>query len=436
MKDNIKKKKWIMPLFIIGLSILLSLRDIGGVDINKFIYLIYIVLFLALSNYEETIYVICFSLPLLNGLPATYIMLFMNLFLIVRQSTITRKTVGFVSFFVILEIIASFFYPSADYIEIAGYSFAIFIFFFLMYENLSCEYAECIKYYYIGICVFFAIVVVSNFMSAPDNWATMFSKGWFRIGNVSTIGSNVMKLGVNPNEVGYYSVIGFFLGLTLQKIYGKRLFVLRMASMLFIFICGLLSLSRSFVVVLLVFIVIYMLANMKSIKRFAISISLMAILAVFLYLFLDKNPQLLEGFVYRFTAEDMAGGNGRISGIQKHLTAFFNNPRGLFFGVGVTQSSQVFGISGTAHNMLVQTLESFGIIGFIVYLAGMLKPAIIELRNKPEIEYVLPVLAILLYAQIIPFINPYTLMLHYLMGIFALRVKESFEDLGQISRNI
>jgi len=423
-KDS-KLNKYILFVYMIGWPILLAVRDIGGVNINKFIYFAFIAVAFAIADYETDICLLCFTLPLLNGLPDKYVLLVIIVCLLAKCGKIEKTTIGFASFFIVMEFAASLFYPSVDLIEIAGYCFGILLFFFLLYQKLPENYLSYLKFYYIGVCVFFVIIVISNLMSAPDYWLELFVKGWYRIGNENTTSGSVMKLGVNADEIGSYSVFGFFAGMVLQKEYGKKHLIIRIASLVFILIAGMLSVTRTFVVVIALFVLVYVLASMKNTKKMGIALAFIGLVAAILAVIIAKNPELLEAFVYRFTAEDMSGGNGRIEAIVIHLKAWLTNFRGILMGVGVTKNVEVLGTYDSVHNMLVQMLECYGVFGFFVYLIGMLKPALDELKKKPDIEYILLFLSILLYGQLVPCISPFTIMLHYTMGVFALKCKNN-----------
>ncbi len=423
-KDS-KLNKFILFAYMIGLPILLAVRDIGGVNVNKFIYFAFIAVAFAVADYETELYLFCFTLPLLSGLPDKYVLLVIIACLLAKCGKIEKTTIGFAAFFIAMELVASLFYPSVDLIEIASYCFAVLLFFFLLYQKLPEHYLSYLNFYYIGICIFFAIVVTSNLLSAPDYWLELFVRGWYRIGAENTASGSVMRLGVNANEIGCDAVVAFFVALLLQKEYGKKYLIIRIVSLVFILIGGMLSLTRSFVIVIALFVLVYVFASMKNTKKMGIALAFIGLIAVILTVIIAKNPELLEAFVNRFTAEDMEGGNGRMASILIHLKAWLKNMRGIVMGVGVTQNGDILGVYGTVHNMLVQVLECYGIFGFFVYLTGMLNPAIDELRKKPDIEYILPFSAILVYVQLVPFISAYTLMLQYTITIFALRCKHN-----------
>ena len=72
-KEN--RQKNLLIYFIVGLILLFVLRDIVGVAINKYFFLFYCTIFMMLGKHESIIYMLCFMMPLFNGLPGTYILL-------------------------------------------------------------------------------------------------------------------------------------------------------------------------------------------------------------------------------------------------------------------------------------------------------------------------------------------------------------------------
>ena len=81
----------IFPVFAVGLICLLVLRDIVGININKFIYLAYIMVFLALAKGSDFIDMLCFLFPLLWGLPGTYVVLGAVVLYVIKRGSLQEN---------------------------------------------------------------------------------------------------------------------------------------------------------------------------------------------------------------------------------------------------------------------------------------------------------------------------------------------------------
>ena len=414
----------IVALFVIIIALMLSVRDIGGLSINKYIFLGICIVFMTISSFQNLCYMICFLIPLFNGLPGTYIRLAAIILIIAKSKwKIQGKVFGFIAFFAFLEFFASIWYPHSDIIQIVSYITTLALLFFLIYSKEEFNYERCIEYFVLGSCVFCIIVIASGIMSSRYNWIDMISNVQLRFGESEEEG---MHITANANALGYYCMAGCSSAFYLAKNAESPLFskTLHLGLSIFIAITGFLSLSRSYVLVFLIIVFLYVLMEGSNIRKIFGTIAATIAVAFGVYLLIKYNSVaagVWNGLVIRFNRSDIISGNGRTDAFLMFNEAFIQNLRFILSGTGVTQYKNVIGVSGAIHNMFQQIVICYGFLGATVFLFSIFKPAIKLFRQRmiPLTDY-LPLLGIVLFAQTIQFINPYQYMLVYAMGIFVL----------------
>lgn len=424
MKLSFKKNKnqIVLVPFIIGLIILLALRDVGGVSINKYLFLAYSAFFMAISNKENLVYLICFMFPLLWGLPGTYILLVFVFIYFFKNRTLSKKVVLLTTFFVLLEVLAIMFYPDINSTAVIQYICTIIVFFSLITDVNNIDYQKAIGLFLIGSSALCVILLVSTLKTAPSNWLDLFAKGWFRFGDIQSEETNTLMLKLNANNLAYHCVLGVSLSIVLMKKKQKQRLMLIVCTIIH-FLLGVLSTSRTFILIMLLLIILIIWYSTKSIKAGVIVAVGVIVSGIVIFFFLQKNPLILEGFKTRFNDSTISTGGGRTVVFTKIMDAFLDNPRLWVFGTGVTDYKSVIGQVGSFHNATQQLLVCYGLPGMMIFLYGMLKP--IYNGKKKELIYWLPFIACILFVQTIQFVNPSTIMLMYIVVVFALRLGES-----------
>lgn len=149
-KEN--RQKNLLIHFIVGLILLFVLRDIVGVAINKY-FLFYCTIFMMLGKHESIIYMLCFMMPLFNGLPGTYILLVALIVVIYKKDT-TKNAFIYIAVFAVLELIAALWYPNFDIVEYIGYLVFISWFFILLYDKSEKKLDKCLECFFLVLLYF------------------------------------------------------------------------------------------------------------------------------------------------------------------------------------------------------------------------------------------------------------------------------------------
>lgn len=424
--ENYPPKRIMFTPFIAGLFILFVARDILGLGINKYIFLMYCSFFLVKAKYIEILYILCFLIPLYNGLPGTYILLVALICIFCKNPHQPKKAIILIGIFLLLEIFASIWYPAWDGKEILSYMMFLSVFFIMIYDETERSYLSCLELFYIGTFIFCFVVIISGIRTAPSNWLSLFAKGWFRFGETNTGSGNIMMLKGNANELGYFSSVGIAVGFVLMKQKKGISKIYYLLTILWMLICGTLSLSRTFFIVSAIIVLLFLLSQMKSPRGIVLTVLTFSILVAVLTKYLFSNPDILHGLLSRFTDDTMRTGGNRTVIFAKQLNVFLEMPRCLIFGTGVTKYTDILK-TASAHNMIIQILMCYGIPAGILFLISLFVP--IFLQGKHKLLYYLPFISVLLFVQTIQFINPYALMLPYAIGIYSLKLDSQNNDI-------
>ena len=419
-----QKERRLLIVMTVGLTLLLILRDVMGIGISKFIYLGYTVVFMAIAQYQTLVCMICFMMPLVCGLPGTYIMPFALAFLIIKRGHVNAWQLGMIFFVAIMELIASLWYPASNFPAIVQYVSFAGVLFFLIHDKTELDYGFCVRIYLYGVCILCATIITTALATAPSNWLELFAQGYFRFGDTQSDYIEGMKLSLNANSLAYYSITGICCSIFAAEGAKVRKRLLFICLAIFCGIAGLLSLSRSWLLVAAICLLLYVFSKLRRPKQFISVAAVLAVIYVVTAWYFGKNPELLEGFLTRLNDETLETGGGRTEIFVAYMDVFMDDLRVFLMGAGVTQHVATLEMPYAMHNGPQQILVGCGAIGFFVYMVGLIKP-ILDARNvgrKPVAAW-LPLIGLAIFAQVIQFLNPMMLMLPYAVCVFCLRTK-------------
>lgn len=426
-------KKWQIALFCLSLILLLYVRDIFMVDYSKWILVVLCVGATVFFNRKNLIYILCFMFPLFCGLPRNYILLFYILALILKKQSINPKLLCFMLFWVFWELFSTFWVLEPNFVEVAGYCFHVTLMFYLIYDEEAMNYRKCIDAYLWGTLALCGDILLRTLITAPGNLLYLFSQGWFRFGMADdkTMG---MVIQLNANSLAYYCVVGVSCALVglLSSKSGKKIFYI--ISMAICGLLGLLTVSRSFLLVLFILVVMGIYFMPKRINTIIPVIAVFSVLAAGIGLIFISYPEILEGLMNRVQDSNVETAGERTVLFAKYLDAFLDDPRLLFTGTGVIYYKEITGIYNSMHNAIEQILVCFGIFGALAFISGLLIPVYRAIyKHKIGGVHWLPLITVVLFVQTIQFINPDMLMMPYVIGIYCLRIGSQFDE--KVSNN-
>ncbi|MBQ3252734.1 MAG: O-antigen ligase family protein [Oscillospiraceae bacterium] len=429
-----KKDRNLLILMAVGLSMLLVLRDILDVSISKYLFLVYIVLFMAVAQYKVMVHMVCFILPLVCGLPGTYIMPCALGLLLFKKERVNLKFLLSIIILMLLELVASFWYPNQNLTLIVQYVSFASILLYLIYDDTAIDNLMCVRMFFLGTILLCGVIIVTGLQEAPDNWLELFEKGQFRFGQTHWQQGTGLVLNVNANSLAYYSAAGFACGLLFvdQSIGKRKLFWL--AGLLVCIIAGFLTLSRTWIITVFIILILYTASKLRSPKQFLTLLLVLAVLATVAVVYFNQNPELLAGITTRLEDTDVEGGNGRVELFFQYMDIYSKNIRYILLGMGVTQYRAISEIN-SLHNGTQQILVCCGLVGFVVYMIALVGSVWGACKGKKcAMIYWLPLLAVVFFVQSIQFLNPMMLMLPYAAGVYALKAGgEKDEELSHNS---
>ena len=232
-----------------------------------------------------------------------------------------------------------------------------------------------------------------------------------------------MMLKVNANTMAYYSVAGMAIAMVLQKRERGIKRIILCAGMIFLAVAGILTVSRSWMVAAIIFLLLVIFEETKSVKSVLIGVTIGSVLALAAYFWIVNTPEILTGYLTRWSNSSAQTGGGRFILFAEYMKAFVKNPRYLLTGTGVTQYRMVIGAKNAIHNGCQQIIVCYGVLGTFVFLYSIIKP-FRYVKYKKDILYWMPFIIVILFVQTIQFVNPEILMLPYAIAYMVLRLGE------------
>ena len=173
---------------------------------------------------------------------------------------------------------------------------------------------------------------------------------------------------INPNTIGIYSAL--IITIILVLVYFKNIKINFTSIFIFFFsmLVGLMTLSRTFLLMLTLVLVIYILISIRKRNVIAMSGITVAILTIFIIFLL--NTQLLEMLKNRlFESDDISG--SRFSIYEEYLKVIFSNDRLFTFGIGMQDYLMKMGsfnsfIDQATHNVILEILTIWGVLGLVL----------------------------------------------------------------------
>ena len=419
---NKKSEISVQSIITVGCIILiwsiLLLRDIFDIGFNRYIILAVAVMGMIASDIKGTNIVLFALLPFMSGIPSTYIFAAYILIRFLKHMPFSAISVILIAFAAVSEMLASAFYQSASIMQLFNHIIGVSVFFILINESEGEDHAQVLKFYFYSTAVVCFIIIANGLLHAPSNWLELFAKGWFRFGATEVENATGMKLTLNANTLGYYSISGMSIGLVLfgrSKGIGK---VLQLGCMAICLLAGFLSLSRSWMLIAAVTIILYVSTTVRSPKTAVLTVLALGLASVVVASVLSNNPEIMEGFQTRFSDDTMATGGGRTELLLQYLEKFSESVRVAVFGAGCVEYRTVLDMPTSMHNGTEQMLVCYGFLGMTVFLYGMFR-TVVRIRRGVSAIYWLPMIATLLFVQTIQFVFPTYLLMPYIPTVYC-----------------
>ncbi len=200
--------------------------------------------------------------------------------------------------------------------------------------------------------------------------------------SLGTISSSLVSLLINGFSVGRFSVtqssgknqLGILCGmciafLLMHIIQEKKKILPKMALIIFLVYFGLLTISRTFFIMLVITILwigLYaVLGSKKKLQSVFIAIFVTGSI-YFAFTYIPFFKEMINNLFLRMDALETDGGGGRFALWQEYLRVFFSSTKNTLFGIG---NYLDYGLTQVAHNMWMEMLTQYGMVGFPIILA-------------------------------------------------------------------
>ncbi|MBQ9805132.1 MAG: hypothetical protein IJW49_01290 [Clostridia bacterium] len=383
-----------LVLLIAATTVLLVMRDVNGTAINKYIFVAIALAGAVVLPLEKFTYLMCFFFPLYVGLPGNYITLIYLAKFIPKLPQLKLRGGNLlaalaVSMFTLLQ---NMFFGQMGLVQMMVIP-GVFLILLLFSDLVEFNSSKLALFFALGTA---AVGLIMLFATLNEYDMTDLLNLSTRLGATNTeyTDEEIMNVSIDPNYFGMFAltVISTAIPLLFRKKTSKATKLLLLASTVACIAVALIGLSRTFLLVLFVWIVLYLLSQ-RNFKSLILTVVLIVIGAFLVTTFL---PDVWDTLLARFKDADMATANNRTEIIRKFLPMWLENLGSAMFGVGMFNCN--------VHCMPLQYLFGGGLVlsGFMLAFAFTLFNG--SNRRHTFAEY-LPMLTVVALSFTLPMAN-------------------------------
>lgn len=439
----------VLVCYVISLTGLILVRDTFGVDINKFIFFVLLVVATLLCSRNNGIFLILFTLPVSPSLAELYILVYALVYLLFvsfKSHSIGKwlfmMSVPLTIF--ILEIVLSLIYGTI-HINLALRILVLLSILAIIFYDRKLFTKKHIYAFTLGILYLLFILAINWFIPAVYgithknpfySWLSLkvlFREvrfGYSTLDWVATQGhvdypfKITAQVTENPNNIGLVSIIGMT---TMFALYGtakkkEKWFII--SSFLLFVIFGIWSQSRTFIVLLAAALIVFIfLPNITKRRNILSSLICLTFIVLFLTVLLLSNPDFVKNIVNRFKESSTSTGGFRFTLIADYFKFIFSDWKYALFGVGCSNLLPMSGLDVVPHTNFVQFIGSYGIIvfaGFVVLLTISLTRTKKIKFKSPEVYLIVPTLFTIAFTFTLQLFLPSIVLLSFVPGVLCL----------------
>lgn len=325
-----------------------------------------------LSPVEIAAYVAGFAM-MGTGIQIAYVALACFVTVMLKSSNrIKSITVLSISVFLCYELMHMMMAPSDDMIEFLRYAAVYALLFSALFMDYNSEDKLRVVNSFIFGTFFSVLHIFIEAILIFNGNLLRFIDGSFRFGYAEQLGVD-LTMSADPNSVGQGCsiIIAVSLMLIILGYKKKRYF----AAILVALLVGTLTISKTFLLSLIVITVVTILlaGSWNSAKAWRMRILLFALIAVGVFAVLKLYPSYLDNILSRVDESDIT--TGRVANAGMYLDYLSQDVLAMLFGVGMQNVGEKIGFTGSPHAMFVEALICWGIVGTFAML-GLLVYAI------------------------------------------------------------
>ena len=416
VKKQSSNKYWPLYTYAVIFSVLLFVRDYGGIGINKYLFVALTLFAVCTLDIKKTLCLFCFLMPLYVGLPGNYMtFVFFGRFLL-EWKYFKFPSVMFLSAlaactFMCIQNVMQGMTTIGHMATIPGIIMVLFLF---CYDG-ELDKNRMILMFSVGVAVMGLIMLLAalNKFSLQDlmSDASRFGR------EAEYLNENKeMFVSVDPNYYGLFTISAISVSFPLLfKKLNKGQKPILIISLLSCLSVALIGLSRAFILVLLLW---ALFALFTQVKLKNVFISIFVFVAIFV-IAIAVFPDVFENILRRFTATDVAGGNGRGPLINKFLGEWSETILTLIFGVGMYECN--------VHCMPLQVIFGGGLVYTVImalFFIALLHSTSTPGTKKKLMDYV-PVILTFIMTCTVPIATSLTFMFPFIIAMFVIKNKEN-----------
>ena len=393
---TLRKSSLDIGMIVLLIGGLLLLRDLGGVSVNKYLYLVLVAIATFLLPIEKVVYLISFLMPLYVGMPGNY----MTIVFLVRFLPEIKSLKVNVRNWVFCILAGGYALVQALYfqkLEIPNLIFFPSMILVMLLFSLECPYSKnkMLLYYAVGTAIMGLIMLTTTLQQFDLDELLVAG---MRLGDnaADALGKEGMSVVMDPNFYGMLVIPALAAGtealLGNWKDVAKNEKILLIAALATSVVIALIGLSRAFFLVLIIWAILYALSRKKA-KALVVFI-LVTLVAIFLVSRL--MPDVLDAILNRFTEDKTEEGGGRMDLIRKYGSAWQESLGSVLLGTSIFDCN--------VHCTPLQILFGGGIVftllfvGFVVTLPQRGS----KLVSQTGLQRGLPVLMTILISLSVP----------------------------------
>lgn len=418
-----KNNNWLLYISCLIIGALILVRDVGDVSYNKYVLLAVCCLPMLFLNYSNFLGLLSFLFALTFGIPSNFIYVIAAVVLVVKtKEKIPNSAFEMFAVFAIWTIVDNMIYDGVFGASFWGYVTRLFLFFVLIStENKEVDYNKAISLFAIGVTI--TSVAIIGYYLKTNSLDSMINFGT-RLGDASTYfdegETQGMKMNTNANSLACYCICAMGCCINVFMRSRKPLW----AIMFFlIFGLGMLTVSRTFIVLGVVMTLSFVFMTSKGNLPWYIKLLFDLISGIAIFYFLQSD--FISLFGNRFNNESLIEDSRGVI-FAGYWDAFWSDTASIIMGAGVFTHREVLFDAQSTHNMLQQILVSYGLAGFLIFVIYLIKTfastytTIVGISTMKKAALI-TIIATLLFQQTIQYLTPHDLMLPTIIGMFAMK---------------
>lgn len=434
---KVKNNNILFAISILGFVLIYLLRDVVGIPVPKTIFTVYCaVAFLSMSIERSfAFYALTLALTLpSNQITAVYLIVIFLKLLIQHKILIDISKLVIISLMLMIQALDQAVFGTSSmyssiylFVQIALFTLVPLVWVTMKLDSVSVQKAM--------ICFVFGFIIgsfVVLYITARETGLQSLFTGGYRLSmNYMEHATSNSDMVTTYNANALASIASLSISFILVLLHQKKIHIATSMIMLFysLLIC-VMTLSRTGIVTLIFIVFYYFLFCHSERKTKKSKATILLVVGICISICLAMFPHVFDSIYSRFIVDDIT--NGRLSINSAYTNEWLNNIWCFFWGYGSITYQNITNITYSPHNMIVDILISWGIVGLFLVIAWLflvIRQRIYSVDRKNIMLALLPTLTYLLALQTGQFL---TVITSYLLLNFAVIAVSGVSATGEV----